>query len=492
MHAILAARSSFSIGESILSPERLIEDALKVGATAVALTDTMSVTGNVDFSKRAKKAGIKPIIGARLRLVDDPAWRKTKENKKQPPEYFITWYALSEKGLRALYRLLTIASSQERFYFSAKLGFDDLYAALASVTPEDVALASSDAHSVLHHKDALSILSRCSDALARSNVFLTLSPIDTPLYDTLNAKAIEIGQALDLPFLVTRPVLYSEGEDKACEIMGAITSTGNVTVEQMWHKQPYIKDFSAKTEEEFKQEYLAATKRLVERRGVAVVRAAEAFVSGWENTDKLVDMVTYEWSKQAPCLPKMAENEFAAVVAACKKGWAERFTSQVFGHKPTKEELADVYTPRLKYELGVLQRLNFSGYFLLVQDVVQFAKKDNILVGPGRGCFIPDSKVIMAETLERRSIQDVRVGDRVIAHDGSTRSVEATLTYPCDEEILELEFDNGIIIRCTKDHEFFSLNKGWISANEITEEHEFSDVQKIAQRLKSASRSPTD
>jgi len=385
MHAILAARSSFSIGESILSPERLIEDALKVGATAVALTDTMSVTGNVDFSKRAKKAGIKPIIGARLRLVDDPAWRKTKENKKQPPEYFITWYALSEKGLRALYRLLTIASSQERFYFSAKLGFDDLYAALASVTPEDVALASSDAHSVLHHKDALSILSRCSDALARSNVFLTLSPIDTPLYDTLNAKAIEIGQALDLPFLVTRPVLYSEGEDKACEIMGAITSTGNVTVEQMWHKQPYIKDFSAKTEEEFKQEYLAATKRLVERRGVAVVRAAEAFVSGWENTDKLVDMVTYEWSKQAPCLPKMAENEFAAVVAACKKGWAERFTSQVFGHKPTKEELADVYTPRLKYELGVLQRLNFSGYFLLVQDVVQFAKSNGILVGPGRG-----------------------------------------------------------------------------------------------------------
>lgn len=84
-------------------------------------------------------------------------------------------------------------------------------------------------------------------------------------------------------------------------------------------------------------------------------------------------------------IPEMAPDEFKAVADECAKGWKVRFGSEVFGHKPTPEQMKEVYMPRLKYELGVLKRLNFSGYFLLVQDIVRFAKDSDILVGPGRG-----------------------------------------------------------------------------------------------------------
>lgn len=385
MHNILAARSNFSIGQSILTVERLIDEAKAVGAGAVALTDDMTVTGMIDFTKRAQKAGVKPIIGCRLRLTDDVAWRKTKESKKAPRDWFVTWYARTEKGLQALYRLLTLAHSEERFYMVPKLGFDDFFAALDSVTGDDVIIASSDVYSVGLHKSAREILARISDALSLSNVFLTLTPVNTPLYDTLNARAIELAGKLGLPFLISRPVLYgrAEGADAAHEIMGAIAS--NTSIHKLWHKELHIRDFKPLTEAETLAEVKAMGERLIQKRRIDKDQVLCALRNGMEMTRRLPGLISYEWTKQPPSLPKMAEDEFKALYAECQKGWKTRFSRQVFGHLPGAEELSNSYVPRLKYELSVLQKLNFSGYFLLVQDVVRFAKSNGILVGPGRG-----------------------------------------------------------------------------------------------------------
>jgi DNA polymerase III subunit alpha len=383
VHPILAARSNFSIGESVLTVEKLVDDAKAAGAFAVALVDTMTVTGLVDFTNRAKKAEIKPIIGCRLRLVDNPTWRREKGQKeKQPPEYFVTAYVLSEKGLQAIYRLLTLAYSEERFYYSAKLGFDDLYAELAKVTGDDLVIATGDVYSVLHHPQAETIVDKLHDHLG-PNLFLTISPINSPLFDTLNKKAIELAQRLDIPLLATRPVFYSKEKDMAHEIMGAITQ--NVTIDEIWHRTMHNRDLHAMDTIEFGHELIALQSRLARLRGLDSHEVGVAISGAVNSTQRLVNMVTYEWSKQKPSLPVMAPNEFAQVVEECKKGWVERFSASVFGHKPSAKELTDVYKPRLTYELEVLKKLDFSGYFLLVQDVVRFAKSSGILVGPGRG-----------------------------------------------------------------------------------------------------------
>jgi DNA polymerase-3 subunit alpha len=382
MHAILAARSTFSIGESILSVERLVDSAVAVGATTVALTDTMSVTGLIDFTKRAKKAGVKPIIGCRLRFVDNPAWRKTKEDKKKPPFYYLTYYVLSEKGLKALFKLLTLANSEARFYSEAKLGFDDLFDALKSLSSDDVAIASSDAHSIVTHSDARQILAKIKDALSASNVFLTLSPIDTPLFDTVNRISITLSEELKLPTLVTRPACYTEGDDDAHEMMGAIAS--NTRIDEIWHKKQACRDLFPRSNGMLGKDVNDACDRLRDR-GMHPGLIRRKFLEGLQSTRTLPMLAKYEWEKAPISLPKLADDEFERVKELCIEGWRTRFQTPVFGHIPASDDLRTIYGPRLRYELQTLKDLGFSAYFLLVYDVVHFAKSNGILVGPGRG-----------------------------------------------------------------------------------------------------------
>jgi DNA polymerase-3 subunit alpha len=380
MHSILAARTDFSVGESILTTAHLVEQAVNAGEKAVAMTDTMSITGMIDFTNKAKKAGLKPIIGTRLRLVDDPAWRPGDGQKKKdmPRAYYLTVYALQEAGMKAIFRLLSKANGEDRFYYEAKLSFDDLYEELENLSSLDLAVVAGDAHSILEHQDAHAIVRRIGQEI--EHIYVPLIPVDTPYYGRLNALALDIIDNGHARPLVVRPAFYGQGEADSQEIMTAISSNNKVT--DPWFKSRHNRDMHIVGKPELIAEMKKAIAHL-EARGVTA--AGAEFRQGMLNTGALVQAVEYEWSKADVSLPVMAPDEFAAVVEQCKLGWATRFAAPVFGHQPTPAELAEVYKPRLAYELSVLKRLNFSGYFLLVQDVVQFAKRSEILVGPGRG-----------------------------------------------------------------------------------------------------------
>ncbi|WLR90869.1 DNA polymerase III subunit alpha [Shinella zoogloeoides] len=380
MHSILAARTDFSIGESILQTEHLVESAKANGEKAVAVTDTMTITSMIDFTNRCKKADLKPIVGVRLRLVDDHTWRadKTdKKNKKGKPIYHATAYVMSEKGLKAIFRLLSLANEEPRFYYVARLDFADLYAELDNLTKDDLRITLGDVQPLTAHPDVAEIQQEIMSRLGHA--YATLVPIDTPYFARLNELAVEaIGRGAEP--LVVRPAFYKEGEADAAEIMAAICNNNKVS--DPWHKSTHNRDFHVVGVKELAQEVGKASKRFVDRGNPS---AGLLFKQGLMNTKELVDAVSYQWSKAEVTLPQMASDEFAAVVAECKKGWAERFAQPTFGHLPEKGELATVYKDRLKYELSVLQKLKFSGYFLLVQDVVRYAKQNGILVGPGRG-----------------------------------------------------------------------------------------------------------
>lgn len=381
IHSVLAAQSDFSIGESILTIDRLVEDAKKAGAKAAALTDTMSVTGMIDFTNRCKKAELKPLIGARIRLVDDHKLRKVRGEKWRQSEWFVTYYALSEAGIMNLFKMLSLANDEDHFYFTAKLSVDEFTSAMTKMTKDDVAVVLGGPHSLAAHKNASGIIHILSGAIGKENVFMGITPIDIPYYDTLNAISLTTARAEGLPLMVTRPAYYGRGDSDAAEVMAEIAKNGDMN--SMWHNSPYFRDAHVLNSDEMKEATIAAFKRLKDRRGLElrVEEVKAALTAG----DRLVQLVTFEWKKQPPSLPKMAENEYAALVGLCVTGFKERLSQPVFGHQPTPQELKDVYTPRLKYELEVLKTLGFAGYFLLVHDVVSFAKSSGILVGPGRG-----------------------------------------------------------------------------------------------------------
>lgn len=366
----LACRSDHSIGESIMQVKTIVERARELGFSSVALTDTMTVSSMVPLTNECKKAGITPIIGCTLRVYDDPAYRKpakkSGEVEKANPFYQIKVYVKTDAGLRSLMKLLSKGNSAENYYYHSRVGIDDV------LRLEDVIVTTGDLFSLFHHPRHVEILDRLVET---HQTFVEICPINTPLFDTLNEKAIKAARDMGLRLVAGYPFMYGADEDAdTLDVLRAITS--NTQLDSRWLPIPFTRDWSFTAPVALVQRMLDLSKRI----DISTGEVKESIGS----MDEIVSSCTYKFEKLAPSLPVMAENEFVAMVEQCKLGWAKRFAAPVLGDKPTAEQMPE-YKQRLAYELGVLKKLGFSNYFLIVQDIVNWSKENGVIVGPGRG-----------------------------------------------------------------------------------------------------------
>ena len=378
LNHLLGSRSDFSIGESMLQIDHLIADAKDKGYESVTLMDTMSLHGLVDFSNKCKKAGLKPVIGCRIRVVEDPTYRKPSkasgEREKANPMFMLKVYVTGDKGVSGLMKLLSKAYSEDYFYYHARVGLDEV------LELEDVLVSTGDLFNIYHLKNASIIVDTLQNRFGRDNVYSELVPIDTPLFDTLNGEAMMVAQLQDMPLLVTYPAMYRNAEAAdSLEVLKCITT--NTKMDVRYRSIQYVKDF-----------YIQEPRHLIARVKAAAGRVHKwahkgppaYWVEGLENIEKLVAKCNYKFEKQPVSLPKMADNEFMTLGKKCIEGWKKRFGIEILGHKPNDTEIK-VYQDRLAYELSVLKKMGFAGYFLLVEDLVVWAKGNGIIVGPGRG-----------------------------------------------------------------------------------------------------------
>lgn len=374
----LAVRSDFSMGQSLLQIDKLVSRAKELGYESLALVDTHSIHGLVDFTNKCTKAGIKPITAVTLRIYDNPTYRKEKGEKKRAERFFmLKVYVLNEKGFQWLLRTLTRASSQERFYYVPRCGLEDLADA------EGIAVSTGDFFNLFAHKDREAILAQLISCVGKENVYVELTPADSPLFDRTNALGIDAIKRHGLKPLLTYPALCMGPEETdSLDILGLIISNGRTNEKRRPIQQ--IKTFYLQSPEDIKQRIKDAFMRGAKWEGVA---EPKVWGDALANTKELVDRVEWKFEKMPVNLPQMAPDEFGALVQECRKGWARRFGDEVMGHKPdmSDPEVLQTYKARLAFELDVLRRMGFSGYFLLAQDIVMWSKSQGIIVGPGRG-----------------------------------------------------------------------------------------------------------
>lgn len=379
MKHALSIRSDFSLGDSLLQLDKLVDKVKSLGYESLALVDTNSVHAMPDFSARCKKAGIKPIVAVTLRVHDDATYRKEarSDGPKNSPSVRLKVYVKDERGMRWLFHTLSKAMSPERFYYHGRVAWEDFQSA------EGIAVATGDFFGLFSHENYYGCLTRLVHMVGQDNVYAELCPVDTPLFDTMNHRAIQACVDLGLTPLVTFPALYAErGDADSLDVLRTIID--NDKVSDPWRPKQFVKDFYLQEPAHILDRVKQAAARQIKFNANKNVRV---WADGIKAAQDLVDSVSYIFEKMPISLPVMATDEFSAVAQECKKGWVRRFSAPVLGHKPdlSNPAVQSAYLTRLRFELDVLKRMGFSGYFLLAQDIVQWSKTSGIIVGPGRG-----------------------------------------------------------------------------------------------------------
>lgn len=359
-------RSHFSMGRSILSVEEIVSQAAELGYTGVVMTDDATISGMTKlFSAVSEHEDMKAVIGVNIKVFDNPTYRppsKRSGEEIKPNDFWeARLFVKDETGFRSLLTLLSKANSEEYFYFTPRVGIRDI---VDAVRAGGLILGTGDLFSLFAHKKSDQIYDALVKLIDSENRVIELVPVKSAYFDMINKKAAHKAIETASRVIYSRPVLYKQGSDDARDVMSYIMQPGSSATSRL-RNIPYNRDLHMHTVDDLKA-MITATSDLPDM------------------SEEVFAQCSYRWEKMSMCLPKMADDEFAELVRLCQEGWKDRLGRKIFGYAPDPGILP-VYKKRLAYELGVLKSMGFDRYFLLVRDVINYSKSNEILVGPARG-----------------------------------------------------------------------------------------------------------
>jgi DNA polymerase-3 subunit alpha len=362
----LHVHSSYSLLEGALTIARLAELAKKDRQPVLALTDTDNMFGALEFSEKMASAGIQPIVGCALGVdFGDQESRGPAGGETWPR---IVLLAARENGYRSLMRLSSRAyletAPHERPHI--KLAWldgetDGLIALTGGPSgPLDVAIAAG--------QNALAI-ARCEELQRRfaDRLYIELQRHGMASERTVEPVLIELGYSRGIALVATNEPFFATREDFEAHDALLCIAEGKLIADA-------------------ERRQLTAEHRFKSRAEMAQLFAdlPEALAA----TVEIAERCAFRPVTLAPILPRFSAergegemDEAQTLRCAAEAGLEQRLKRHGLAHGLTTED----YRERLAFELGVIERMKYSGYFLIVADFIQWAKGQGIPVGPGRG-----------------------------------------------------------------------------------------------------------
>ncbi len=348
----LHVHSEYSILDGACRIPELVARAAELDMPAVALTDHGSLAGAVELYREATKAGLKPIIGCEVYVVDD--------RRRQEKGYaHLTLLAESNEGYGNLIKLASLGYL-EGYYYKPRVDWELLerhsrgIVCLSGCLSGRVARALKEGRS----RDARADLDRLAQIFGRDRTYVEIQNAGLPEQERINPELVRLAQESGLPLVATGDVHYLRHEDaRAHEALLCIQSGDSLKNPNRWR---FGSDqFYLKTPEEMAADFPGQEDAL-------------------RRTLEIADRCTVAIELGRILLPKFptpeGQDAFEYLVQACEAGLARRY-------RVVTPELRD----RLQYELRTIREMGFADYFLIVADFVDFAKRNGIGVGPGRG-----------------------------------------------------------------------------------------------------------
>ena len=353
----LHVHTEYSLLDGACRIDRMMDRVKELGQDTIAITDHGVMYGCIDFYKAAKAAGIKPIIGCevyvarrkmgdRIHGVDNDPYHLVLLCKNRTG-YENLCYMVSQAFLRGFYGKPRIDLDLLR---ERHEGLIALSACLAGAIPQYLMGES--------YEEAKKYALTMAEIMGEGNFYLELQDHGLSEQQAVNQGVRRIARETGLPLVVTNDAHYLRREDAKMQDVLLCIQTGKTVDDENRMRFP-SDDFYLKSEQELRELFPGCE---------------EAF----ENTVKIaekcnLDFVFHEYHLPSFPVPEGYTNE-EYFRKLCYDGFRERYP------EPPRE-----YKDRLEYEIGVISRMGYVNYYLIVWDFIHYAKKSGIPVGPGRG-----------------------------------------------------------------------------------------------------------
>ncbi len=354
----LHVHSHYSLLDGLSKIDQIIDRAKKLDMKAVALTDHGVLYGAVEFFKKAKAKKIKPIIGCEIYVASN------KLNEKRPniddKRNHLILLVKNSQGYRNLVKLVTIAHLQG-FYYKPRIDEEVLAKHSNGLIALSGCIQGKIPQLIIKNK----IKQAQETALKYKEIFKNDFYLELQKHPNIkeqeiaNKGMIEISQKLSIPIVATNDCHYLEKDDNPAQDILMLINTGakKDDPERLTMKD---NDFSMRTPQEMIKDFKDLPEAI-------------------ENTKKIADLCCFEFKFNETKLPHFSLPENKKADNYLKELCLQGLKNKCQEHK--KEKVIE----RMNYELSVINRTGFVSYFLIISDLVQWAKTNKIVVGPGRG-----------------------------------------------------------------------------------------------------------
>jgi DNA polymerase-3 subunit alpha len=372
----LHQHTEYSLLDSSAKIPELIARAKELGMDSMAITDHGVMYGCVEFYKEARAQGIKPIIGCEIYVSQGDM--TIKQNNGKNENYHLVLLVKNEEGYHNLMKIVSTASIKG-FYYKPRV--DHNY--LKNHSEGLIALSACMSGEVQSNILKGNINKAEETALFYKNIFKDGFYLEIQYHGIadqlkINEQLISMSKKLNIPLVATNDVHYIKKEDYRAHDILLCIQTGKTVDEEDRMKYP-SDEFYLKSPDEMYDMFSNVPESL-------------------ENTIKIAQQCNFDYEFHKLKLPKFPLSEdidpYEYMKDLCYKGLYKRY-----------KDVTDELKSRLEYELGVIKKMGYVDYFLIVWDFIRFARKNGIMTGPGRGS---GAGSIVAYTLEITKIDPIK------------------------------------------------------------------------------------
>jgi len=362
MFVHLRVHTAYSLLEGAIPVKKLIALAKQYQMPAVAMTDSGNLFGAVEFSQTAIEAGVQPIIGCQIQVTSSLSERKNETDS-------LILLAQNQKGYQNLLKIVSHTFLTSNGGDIPQINFEMLRPWAEGLIALTGGFQGGLAKRLARGADGVEYLT-ILQTLFKNRLYIEISRQGqhTPEEERIEEKLIDLAYEYDLPLVATNeaffpdPSLYEAHDALLCIAEGTYVNEGN--------RRRLTPDHDFKSSQAME---------------ILFADLPEAIA----NTHVIAQRCSFLLTPIDPILPSFpCRDEVEELRSQARFGLEERLNRYIFTFEmdtKTRAEHREKYYKQLEYELGVIEEMKFSGYFLIVADFIKWAKSQHIPVGPGRG-----------------------------------------------------------------------------------------------------------